>query len=269
MLQPASVPRRSALGFTALTAAVIGGLAFATLSQGGTNARQVRPFLDEADRIAELAGLGVRQVFLTGQRMTADADIFDALDLAHARSLLRFDNVAARARIERLPWVASVAITRIFPDSISIEIAERRPFAVWLRSGRGSLIDATGRTLAPVNPDAVPELPRVSGEGAAAGAASILAVVERYPQLARRLEEAARVGERRWTLRLAGGGQILLPAGLEREALDELMGGPAGARLTETPQTVVDLRASGRMIVRTSPAITERMRPSGYAPPQG
>ena len=109
--RPRRAPSRRTGRITLLVAALIGAAAFVALTHGGSNARQARPFLDEADRLAERAGLGVRQVFLTGHRMTSDDDIFDALDLTHARSLLRFDSQAARTRIERLPWIKTANIS--------------------------------------------------------------------------------------------------------------------------------------------------------------
>ncbi len=248
-------PWRHNLRLTAFLTALTGALAFAALTHWGAEARQVRPFLDEADRIAERAGLGLRQVFLSGHRVTDDGDIFDALDLANARSLLRFDSLAARARIEQLPWVKSAAITRIFPDSISIEIAERDPFAVWHRAGRDLLIDATGRILSAAPPSARAELPRVSGEGAGAEAARLLGAVERHPALTARLQEAVRVAGRRWTLRLDGGLEIHLPAGREAAALDQLMAGHLASDLLDGRRhAAVDLRAPDRIVLRPRPA---------------
>jgi cell division protein FtsQ len=241
---------RTVVKLSALMAALAGAVAFVALTQGGSHAREARPFLDEVDRLAEQVGLGLRHVYLSGHRMTQDSDIFDALDLVHARSLLRFDTLAARARIERLPWVEAAAVSRVFPDSLSIEITERRPFAVWRRSGREFLIDATGRVLGPSPRGAWAELPRVAGEGAAAAAARVLALLNRHRWLLQRLEEAVLVGERRWTLRLASGAEVLLPADREREALDELMKEPGILRLIETDGVRLDARSLDRLIIR-------------------
>jgi len=261
---------RNTLRLTAFATAMAGAIAFAALTHWGANARQVRPVVDEADRLAEMAGLGVRQVFLTGHRMAADRDIFDALDLTNARSLLRFDSRAARDRIEQLPWVKSAAITRIFPDSISIEIAERRPFAVWHESGRPLLIDETGRVLAAAPPSVRAELPHVSGEGAASEAAAILSAVNRHPELAIRLQEAARIAGRRWTLRLAGGPEIHLPADGEAEALELLMSKQSVLHLLDGDRhAAVDLRSPHRIVLRPKRQ-QERETASGHnARPSG
>lgn len=265
-------PRKSrhrAARLTTLTVAVIGAVAFAVLTRGGSAARQARPFIEEADRIAEQAGLGLSQVYLTGHRMTSDRDIFDALDLAHSRSMLRFDSLAARHRIERLAWVKTATINRIFPDSIDIEITEREPFAVWNRSGRNYLIDRTGRILGAAPARLWTDLPRIAGEGAAEGAESILQLVRQHKDLAGRLQEAVRVAERRWTLRLTDGTEILLPAEGEAQALARLMADPLRLRLLDGTHASVDLRAQDRLIVRPAPAAAGKETASHQAQPSG
>lgn len=249
---------------------MIGALAFAALTHWGSNARQVRPFIEEFDRLLEIAGLGVSQVFLTGHRMTSDRDIFEALDLANARSLLRFDGVAARERIEELPWIRHAAITRVFPDSISVEVTEREAFAVWHTSDRHVLIDVTGRVLGAASPSAQAELPRVSGDGAATEAAAILGVIEAFPDLQARMQEAVWIAGRRWTLRLTDGPDMHLPAGYEAEALMALASSGAAAELLDGRRhAAIDLRSPDRIIVRPrhaeerKTASREGARPSG------
>jgi len=219
--------------------------------------------------MAEQLGLGLTQVFLTGHSMTSDRDIFDALDLTNSRSMLRFDSLAARHRIERLPWVKTATINRLFPDSIGIEITEREPFAVWRRNERAYLIDTTGRVLGAAPQRVWTELPRVSGEGAAEEAGGVLALVQKYPELAGRLQEAVRVAERRWTLRLTDGTEILLPADDEATALARLMDDPVRTRLLDGSQARIDVRSPDRLIVRPAPAGTANETASHKAQPSG
>jgi len=263
-------PRRSALRLTAWTTAIAGAVLFAALTQWGANARQARPAVEEADRLAELAGLGVQQVYLTGHRMTSDRDIFDALDLTQARSLLRFDSVAARERIERLPWIRTAAITRVFPDSISIEVVERKAFAVWEESGRDLLIDATGRVLGLAPPSMKADLPRFAGKGAAENAAALISLLEHPPDVRTRLKEAVRVAGRRWTLRLVNGLEIHLPAGREAEALARLSSHMAAGHLLDGNQyAAIDLRPADRIIMRPVHEGEKKTASSQHAQPSG
>lgn len=239
-----SKPRRAAL-----IAALAGALAAVGLTDGGRYARPAPPLVQEVDRLAELAGFGLHQVSITGHRFTPDAAIFDAFDFANMRSLLRFDGAAVRERIERLAWVEAASVTRMLPDQVRVHIVERTPFAVWQRAGGDLLIDATGRVLGAAG-GAQPNLPRIAGEAARAEAAEMLALVSKYPELSRRIDVAERVGARRWTLRLTGGPDILLPAAGAPEALARLMAAHGQGRLLEAPYAVIDTRADDRIAVR-------------------
>jgi cell division protein FtsQ len=198
---------------------------------------------------AQLAGLGLDQVALIGHRYTADSDIFAAIDLKRARSMLSFDPQRARSRLAELPWIAEASIERVFPDRLEVRIRERTPVAVWRRGELSFLIDGDGRTLAPVPAEVMPQLPRVSGEGAAAAAAALLVLIGRFPDVKARMASAERIGGRRWSLRLMGGGAVHLPVTGEAEALAEaarlLARGFEGAE--------IDLRAPARAIVREPP----------------
>ena len=263
-------PARLSINVAAGATALAGALAFAVLTQWGGNARQARPILDETDRLAEVAGLGLQQVSVSGQRMTPDLEIFNALAFEQARSLLRFDSSAARQQIERLPWVKGATITYVFPHSINVAVEERIPAAVWSRASGDSLIDGTGRVLGPVPAGARPDLPRVAGEGAATKAAEILAELGRYPEFASRVGAAELVEKRRWTLRINGGPDIKLPADEEPAALSKLMLLASRYDLLGPRYETVDLRFAGRVVLRpkqagpeTRPVATNATHPSG------
>jgi cell division protein FtsQ len=198
------------------------------------------------ERAAEAAGLGLRQVTLTGYHFAADADIYAALDLDSARTLLSFDAGAAQARVEALPWIARASIERVVPDGIEVRVTERVPFAVWRSGAQSWLIDRAGRKLQLVPADVMPHLLRVSGAGAAQEAAALSAVLADFPRIARTLKVAQRVGARRWTLHVAGGTSIELPDAAEAEALARLShlfeSGLGGARR-------IDLRVPARILV--------------------
>ena len=237
----------------AVFAALTGVFALNVMTDGGRRSHPVASLVPDPDAIARVAGLGIDQVSLTGHRFTADGELFDALDLANVRSMASLDAGAVRRRLERLPWIKTAELRRVFPDRLDVRITERKPSALWARGGRNYLIDDTGRVLSPVGASAGLDLPRVSGEGAASEAAALLALLERYPDLARRLEEAERVAERRWTLKLKGGVILHLPADREASALAAMASGGELAALLSVANRIIDLRAPGRVSVRTAP----------------
>jgi cell division protein FtsQ len=227
-----------------------GALAFSLLTDGGKQTRAVATFLPETQQALQWTGLLVEQVTLTGQRFTADADVFAAIDIPNSGSLVTFDAAAARARIEALPWVQTATISRIYPASLEVRISERRPAALWINNGREYLVDGSGRVLSPLKSGTQVKLPRLSGAGAPEQAQSLIELIVRYPRIAERFEMAERVGGRRWTLHLKDG--VVVHLGSDREAVAfAALSAPDGlGKLLTSRNLIVDLRTRGRVTVR-------------------
>ncbi len=62
--------------------------------------------------------------------------------------VLRTDLFELKARIEKLPFVKTAAVTRVLPTGIRVQIVEREPKAIVFRSGRLVLVDGDGQILA-------------------------------------------------------------------------------------------------------------------------
>jgi cell division protein FtsQ len=234
-----------AIGLGFLSAA-----AFMALAGAERSTRPAAQALAEIEHMVERAGYGLTQVSLTGHRFTTDSDIFEAIDLASTPTMLSFDSRAAQERIERLPWIERASVERVLPDRLEVSVTERTPFAVWRLGSRNYLIDKTGRVLAAVPAATDPSLPRIAGEGAATEAAALYRQLAEHPALQRQVSVAERIGERRWTLRLANGGSIALPAYGEADALARASvlaeAGPLRAR-------EMDMRVAARTLLRGTP----------------
>ena len=236
-------PKRSHI----LAAALALGLALGAAEEAARHAG----FAPDTERIARALGFGIDQVTLVGQHFIDDREVFNALDLANVRTFGALDTAAVKARIERLSWIDTAELTRVYPGRLDIRVTERKPYALWSRADANYLIDRTGRVLAMVNREALPDLPRFSGEGAAAEAASLLETVARYPEVATRLSEAQRISERRWRLALDNGTTIELPADGEVAALEELSRDARLAGLVAAGRTTLDFRGPGRVAIRS------------------
>ncbi len=234
----------------AIFATLSGALAFSLLTHGGRETRNVVSLLQDAQEALAWAGLGIDQVAVSGQRFTSNSDIFNAVDLPHARFLLTFDSAAARARIEELPWIETASISRVFPGSLDIRVTERKPIALWQNKDREYLIDASGRMLSGVKPGSQVNLPRLTGAGAPQQAQALLELMMRYPRIWERFELAERVGERRWTLHLKDRVTIHLGADREAVAFAALTSPDDLGALLSGHDIIIDLRTQGRITVR-------------------
>jgi cell division protein FtsQ len=98
------------------------------------------------------------------------------------------------------------------------------------------------------------KLPRVVGKGAEQSAQDFLALIARYPAIARATEASILVAERRWNLRLKDGAEILLPENEAGQALRILVDLDRNQKLLSRDIVAIDLRLPDRVTVRQSDA---------------
>lgn len=223
------------------------------------------------DRLLGLIGFDIDEIVVVGHRHTLDADVFTALRADGTVSLLRFDAMAARRRIEALPWVETARIARILPGTLRVDIVERRPIAVWRDRDSHHLIDATGRRLARVPAADMPDLPRLAGVGAPEAAASLLEALALHPRLRPRVVVSHRIGQRRWTLELADETRVLLPEHGLDHGLQQLADLEAAGNRAPLPGAeIVDLRHGSSLVaLRSATPETEVARTAAPASRRG
>ncbi len=105
--------------------------------------------------------LRVQEVEVGGATTVSTAEVEELAGLDGA-SLLTADLGAAESRIEGLPVVKEATITRAWPQSVSIAIVERTPWAVWQTSSGPYTVDEEGVVLEADAPDGAPTI-RVFG----------------------------------------------------------------------------------------------------------
>lgn len=104
--------------------------------------------------------LGVGSVEVIG----ASAEPADAVRAAAAvperQPMLRVDTGEIAARVDKLPGIASVDVSRSWPSTIKITVTERTPVALFTDPDGVHLVDATGLAykVLPGAPDGLPEL---------------------------------------------------------------------------------------------------------------
>jgi cell division protein FtsQ len=246
--------KKKSSGWLVLAVCLIGVSAVAAILGAAMPANAER---DAAENVRQYAtrglisaGFGIDQVSLSGQRYTLDQDVFDALDLANVKTFAELNTDAALKRIERISWVDTAQITRVFPGTLNVDIKERVPAAIWSRGGKNYLIDVTGRTLGPVPLNSGWVLPHLAGEGANADAPLILTAISRHKEIAAQFHHAERIAERRWSVVLNNGSRIELGADREVEGMD-IVGSNSSVRqaVLDAPY-IVDVRTAGRATIR-------------------
>ncbi|MGH1349477.1 MAG: cell division protein FtsQ/DivIB [Methyloligellaceae bacterium] len=193
------------------------GLFLAVFIYGMITGGHIRYGLDlvvlKLDEVVRDAGFSIANVEVVGQKYVRKKDILTVLGAENV-SLVRFNTQQAREKIEELEWVESARVMRFFPSTVKVVINERTPYALWQTRGQYFLIDTKGvviREQKVLSREVVSNFPLIVGDGADIAASKLFNELRKYPRAVRKLKAALRVANRRWTLRLQNGVEILLP----------------------------------------------------------
>lgn len=216
--------------------------------------------------IMQHAGLAVTQVSVPGLDEPLQAKVLKAAAIRVGENMFAADPYAIRKRVETLEAIGSVKVYRLWPNQISIIADPRDPIALWNTNGQWHVIDQKGRSFANVDPAQFMHLPQVEGDRAAEAAASLLATIHEYPDLAVRLKSATRVGGRRWDVKFQGGAEVALPDDARmNDAFASLNLLNARNRLLDLPVARVDARNPERFALRPTPGLPTTEPPIGGA----
>ena len=213
------------------------------------------------------AGFGVKRITVEGQQHTTDAELTRALGAGPGSFMLAFDTDAAKERLEQVPWVKHAQVMRLLPSTLQVVIEERVPFAVWQSRGQTYVVDVEGAVIAPAVREAYPNLPLVVGEGAGKNAANLFETLKPFDSVTKQMVAALRVGDRRWTLKLSSGVDVMLPDDGVADALKTLINLDRDRSLLQREIAAVDLRLADRVSVRIHDKAELTMPDSGSALP--
>ncbi|MDQ2725473.1 MAG: FtsQ-type POTRA domain-containing protein, partial [Actinomycetota bacterium] len=91
--------------------------------------------------------LAVRHVRVAFTAHVAAGQVLAVTGLGDHRPMVEVNAAAAVSRLDTLPWVASARVSRQWPSTVAVTIAERRPIAQVAVAGGVVDVDATGRVL--------------------------------------------------------------------------------------------------------------------------
>ena len=202
--------------------------------------------------LAHQAGFELHNVNVRGTKHLNELKVYQIALANRDRAMPFVDLDAVRGRLLALSWVEDARVSRQLPDTLVIDIVERKPVAVLAKPDRMVLIDATGRELEIVSEGRAKGKLVLSGPGAGQQIAALSALIDAAPALRPQIKSAEWIGNRRWNLTFRTGQLLALPEGKDQSAkslitfaqLDgrnRLLGGKAVA---------FDMRAGDRIYIR-------------------
>lgn len=100
----------------------------------------------------------VAEIQIEGNLQVAAQDIIASLGLSSETSILEVDLEALARRVLENPWIKEATVRRRLPLSLTIQVVERMPEAVFI-ADRRYLLSADGVILAELGEDELPTLP--------------------------------------------------------------------------------------------------------------
>jgi cell division protein FtsQ len=213
------------------------------------------------------AGFTVKRVDVVGIHHMDSGPVYRiALD-QRSMAMPLVDVSAIRSELLQYGWIKDARVSRRFPDTLVIDVVERKPAALWQDNGQLALIDSDGTVIDHVPVDKMPDLPLLIGPGANQREDELTALMAAAPTLKPQLVSATWVGGRRWDLNFQTGETVALPEGQDaaKVALAKFADADKSAGLLGRGFVRFDFRIPGEMIVRTRQAIAPVSAPAPSA----
>jgi cell division protein FtsQ len=202
--------------------------------------------------LSHQAGFELHNVNVRGTNHLNELKVYQIALADRDRAMPFVDLKATRDRLLALSWVEDARVSRQLPDTLVIDIVERKPIAVLAKADKLVLIDPTGRELERISPDRARGKLVLSGPGAARQVGALTALLDAAPALRPQIKGAEWVGNRRWNLTFKTGQVLALPEGdapsakalttfAQLDGRNRLLGGKAVA---------FDMRAGDRIYFR-------------------
>ncbi len=197
-------------------------------------------------------GFALKTVDLKGAVHVRKIDVYNIAYDQPSMAMPLVDLEGTRQRLLQFGWVRDARVSRRLPDTLVIDIVERRPAAIWQHNQRLALIDMDGVVLEAVRLDSMPDLPLLIGPAANLHAAELARLTNSAPNLKPAMAGATWVGGRRWDLRFQSGEVLALPEGeaAARKALAKFASMDQSVQLLGKGYVRIDMRDPKRMLIR-------------------
>ncbi|HZG09997.1 MAG TPA: cell division protein FtsQ/DivIB [Allosphingosinicella sp.] len=221
------------------------------------------------------AGFSVKHVEIKGADKVPQLQVYNIAFDQPTAAMPLIDVEATRQRLLKFGWVRDARVSRRFPDTLVVDIVERRPAAIWQNNQQLALIDIEGVVLEAVRLEAMPDLPIVIGPAANLRASELARLTAAAPQLKPMMAGATLVGGRRWDIRFQSGETLALPEGEQaaKKALIRFARMDQANPLLSRGFVRFDMRIEDKFVVRVSdkpgssvPALAPDAPPATPAP---
>ncbi len=166
------------------------------------------------------------------------------------QSLLFLDVAEMRQKLMALPLVKNASVRKLFPNRLVIEVTERQPYGLWQKDGAVSIVAADGAPIDVFRDAKFERLPFVVGEGANQRIDEFMGLLDAAPGLRDAIRAGILVSQRRWTLKMKSGVEVMLPEAEPKAAVALLARLEQDSHILEKDVVSLDFRVPGKIYAR-------------------
>lgn len=208
-------------------------------------------------------GLRIDEVYVEGRQHSPQDIILAAVQAQRGQPILAYNLEAIKSNLEKIDWIKSATVQRRLPNLLYIQMIERKPIALWHHQQSFFLVDQEGVVIASPGVNQFQHLPVVVGADAPVHAPKILALLEKFPEIRKKLSSLVRIRQRRWDLSLENSILVKLPEDAVEDALARLSLLIEQNKISKGETSIVDLRVPKQVILRLSKAAAVRLKIKG------
>lgn len=208
-------------------------------------------------------GFSLTEVLVEGRHHAPAEKIMRVIGAQRGQPLLAYDPYMIKKQLEEISWIRQATVKRQLPGVIFIQLTERQPVALWQHHQRHYLVDEQGVIISGDNLQAFAKLPIIVGSDAPVHAPHILKMLEKFPDIYKRMTALVRVGGRRWDLHLDKTLQVKLPETKMEDALARLALLIQQKKVNSSEVYAIDLRIPNQMVMQLSPTAGVRIKGKG------
>lgn len=211
-----------------------------------------------AEAATSAIGFSINNVKVSGNAQTSEVDILQQLGLDGSSSVVSLSVAKARKKLIALPWVEDAEVRKVYPNTVEIDLTERKAFGIWQHDNSLDLIEADGKVITQLRDNKFTSLPLFVGDNAEDVASEFKQQMSNWPAIQKRVRAYIYVGERRWDLLLDNGVTVRLPEENIARAMHVLSTMEADEQLLERDIKTVDLRLSDRTAIQLTEDAAKR-----------
>ena len=157
-------------------------------------------------------GFYLQNIHISGNNNLRREDILSIINDQEYKTIFDINLFKIRNNLLLNEWIETVKIERTLPNSIKIQIIEKKPVAIWQTKLGNKLITKDGSIISNANVSTFKNsLPIIIGKGANKDAFLILQILKKNPDLYNNVWSISYINKRRWNVHLNQGLIVLLP----------------------------------------------------------